>query len=85
MATNTWLGGVRADFALFFGSVFLLIFAGAMVYIFTQADFSQVVISGTISVETLMGTFIGIVIAVIGFLGITRNRAVTPGSQQNQN
>ena len=80
MATNKFLGGIRADFALLFASVFLSIFAGAIIYVFTQADFSKVAISGTISVETLMGTFVGIVIAVVGFLGMTRGRAITPNS-----
>jgi len=82
MSTNTFLGGVRADFALLFGSVFLSIFAAVIAYVFSQADLTNVVISGTISVETLMGTFVGIVIAIIGFLGITRGRAITTGSQQ---
>ena len=45
----------------------------------SQADVSQIQISGSIDANYLMGIFTGIVIAVVGFLGITRGRQDTPG------
>ncbi len=80
MSVNSFLGGVKSDFALLFSSVFLSIFAVAIIYLFSRADFSNVVITGSISVEMLMGAFIGIVIAVVGFLGITKGRVETKPS-----
>ena len=75
MSANTFLGGVRSDFALLFASVFLCIFAGIIVYAMTQVE-----IAGEIQVETLMVAFMGIVVAIIGFLGITKGRAETKDS-----
>jgi len=71
----------KNDTALVFGAIFLTIFAGMIIYIISQADLSGILITGTIDANWLFGIFTGIVIAVIGFIGITRGgRATTPGS-----
>jgi len=74
---DTLFGGTTKDYATVFGLAFLTIFAVLIIYIISQANFDSVNITGSISVEMLMGTFIGIVIAVVGFLGITKGRVQT--------
>ena len=81
MSADTLQGATRRDIALIFGMIFLTIFAGLIIWVIAQADFTNVTITGAISVEMLMGTFVGIVIAVVGFLGITRGRVTTAGSE----
>jgi len=76
MDMNSFLDGVKQDFAFLFASVFLSVFAGLIIYAITQVK-----IEGTVQVETLMVAFMGIVIAIIGFLGITKGRMETKGSQ----
>ena len=68
----------RQQLAPIFGGIFLTIFAGLILYIISQADISQIQISGSIDANYLMGIFTGIVIAVVGFLGITKGRQDTP-------
>ena len=77
---DTLLGASKADLTKIFSIVFLSIFAGLILLIIAQANFEDVTISGSIDVNYIFGIFTGIVIAVIGFLGITRNRATTPGT-----
>lgn len=67
----------RQQLAPVFAGTFLAIFAVLILYIISQADLSQITISGSIDVNYLMGIFTGIVIAVIGFLGITKGRQDT--------
>ena len=71
----------KSDAALIFGMVFLVIFAGLIIYVISQADLSGISITGSIDANWLFGIFTGIVIAVIGFIGITRGRQTTPNSQ----
>ncbi|MCH7561796.1 MAG: hypothetical protein IIC67_10615 [Thaumarchaeota archaeon] len=68
----------KADTALIFGMVFLVIFAGLIIYVISQADLSGIAVTGSIDANWLFGIFTGIVIAVIGFIGITRGRQTTP-------
>lgn len=70
----------KQDAGLVTAIVFLGIFAGLILYIISGADLSNITISGAIDVNYLFGIFTGIVIAVIGFLGITRGRQQTPGT-----
>jgi len=70
----------KSDAALIFGMIFLVIFAGLIIYVISQADLSGIAITGSIDANWLFGIFTGIVIAVIGFIGITRGRQTTPGS-----
>ena len=77
---DTLLGASKADLTKIFSIVFLSIFAGLILLIIAQANFEDVTISGSIDVNYIFGIFTGIVIAVIGFLGITHNRATTPGT-----
>jgi len=68
----------KSDAALIYGMVFLTIFAGLVIYVISQADLSDIKITGSIDANWLFGIFTGIVIAVIGFIGITRGRQATP-------
>lgn len=72
----------RQQLAPVFAGVFLSIFAGLILYIVSQADLTQITISGSIDANYLMGIFTGIVIAVVGFLGITKGRQDTPPAQK---
>lgn len=82
-AKDTFLGGTKADLTKLWSIVFLSIFAGLIIYIILQANLEQITISGSIDVNYIFGIFTGIVIAVIGFLGITRGKVVTPGTEGN--
>ena len=77
---DTFLGASKADLTKIWSIVFLSIFAFLILYIITQADLDQITITGSIDVNYIFGIFTGIVIAVIGFLGITRGRVATPGA-----
>ena len=77
MSNEKWV--TRQQLAPVFAATFLTIFAGLILYILSQADVSQIQISGSIDANYLMGIFTGMVIAVVGFLGITRGRQDTPG------
>lgn len=70
----------KQDTTLVTAIVFLGIFAGLIIYIIAGADLTGIQISGSIDANYLFGIFTGIVIAVIGFLGITRGKAQTPGT-----
>jgi len=67
----------KQDSALIVGLVFLAIFAGLVVYIISGADLTGIQISGMIDVNYIFGIFTGIVIAFIGFIGITKGRTPT--------
>jgi len=71
----------KSDTALIVGLVFLGIFAGLVVYIIADADLTEIKITGNIDANYIFGIFTGIVIAFIGFIGITRGKVTTQGSQ----
>ena len=71
----------KSDAALIFGMLFLVIFAGLIIYVISQADLSGIAITGSIDANWLFGIFTGIVIAVIGFIGITKGRQATPNGK----
>jgi len=70
----------KNDIALMVGLVFLAIFAGLVIYIISGADLTGITITGAIDVNYVFGIFTGIVIAFIGFIGITRGKTPTNGS-----
>jgi len=67
----------KQQLAPVFAGVFLTIFAGLILYILSQADVSKISITGSIDANYLMGIFTGIVIAVVGFFGLTKGRQDT--------
>lgn len=77
---NTTLGGTKQDIARIFGFVFLGIFGALIILIMTQANFNEIEVSGTLDINTIMVAFMGIVISIMGWVGITRGRTITPNS-----
>ena len=73
---DTFLGATKQDIAVVFTIVFLGAFAGGIGWMVYQADF-DVKVTGNIDANYLMGIFTGIVIAMVGFLGITKGRSET--------
>ena len=71
----------KNDVALIVGLVFLAIFAGLVIYIISGADLTGITITGAIDANYIFGIFNGIVIAFIGFIGITKGKVPTQGSQ----
>ena len=73
---DTFKGATKQDIAILFTIVFLGGFATVIGYMVLTAE-TDIKITGTIDANYLMGIFTGIVIAMVGFLGITRGRAET--------
>lgn len=74
---KTTLGGTKQDLTRIFAFAFLTLFAIIIILIVSQADFTQIAISGTLDVNTFMVAFMGIIVALVGWLGITKGRQDT--------
>lgn len=78
----------RFELALAVSIGILLIFGIAVLVPLYYINWAGITTTGTIDVGLMFqqtySTFIGIVIAIIAFLGITRGRAPTPGASGGQ-